>query len=203
MAKGSGSTRSSSPGNRRNSNTKGEILAVSTVNNGGVALAENAAVEHHPRIAQIASERLREIKTKNEEGERSNIGTQFKCGTISIKLSKVFKEETGIKIENRYIYTGAASLFHHRTGVKAEKGKVANIEDIIKMPLNLGKMDVYVYKQSLIFSDGKNKYVLKPNYKVKSENGKIKIVNHISTSVLKDENTLTEKNGYKKIKLTQ
>lgn len=150
-------------------------------------------------IASDATKRLQNIiEDKNKQGfTRDNV--QFKFGTLPASLAKKYEKITGEKIENRDMYTGASSLFHHRGGQKAEKGKETTLEDIASMPMRISSMDVFVYKNSLVFTDYRNKYVLKPNQRIKTEDGRDIVVNHVSNSKLKDKDIFTRANGYKKI----
>lgn len=97
------------------------------------------------------------------------------------------------------MYTGQTSLFHHRGGKKAEKGKEAELEDIINMPKNIGRMDVFIHSGALVFTDYKNKFVLQPNQRIKINRDKTIVTNHISSSKVKDTSAFFRERGYKKI----
>lgn len=184
MAKNSGDTRMPTP-------TTDAATKTATSNNG--------ALEIHERIASKAVVRLRKIIDDKERDGFTKDATQFKFGTLSRGLAEKYQELTGTKIINRDMYTGASSLFHHRGGEKADKGKETPLEDIANMPINIGAMDVFLFKNEIIFTDYKNKYVLKPNQRVKTENGRIIVTNHVSNSKVKDMDLFTRANGYKKI----
>lgn len=181
-------------------NSGGTPLPAPTSNNEDAGrVSGNNAIEVHERVASKAVARLREIIKDKERYGFTKDASQFKFGTLSSGLAEKYKEITGVKIINRDMYTGASSLFHHRGGEKAEKQKETSFNDIANMPTNIGKMDIFLFKREIVFTDYKNKYVLKPNQRVKTENGKIIVTNHVSNSKVKDVNLFTRANGYKKI----
>lgn len=182
MAKGSGSTRMLRP------KEKGQSVLVAK------------AINFNRELASAASARLfKIIEDRTKEG-RSLDGSLFKFGEITEELSAAYKKRTGVEIQNNGMYTGQSVLFHHRTGEKADKDKLVELDAIANMPLAIKDMDAYLYKKEIIFSDNVNKYVLRPNVELKGKDGKIKIINHVSSSKLKDSHVLTRANGY--IKLT-
>lgn len=184
MAKNSGGTRTSMPAT--NSTTR-----AATTNNG--------ALEIHERIALKAATRLRKIIEDKALNGFTKDAIQFKFGTLSSVLAERYQELTGTRIINRDMYTGASSLFHHRGGEKADKGKETPLEDIANMPINIGAMDVYIHSGAIVFTDYKNKFVLQPNQKVKINREKTIVTNHLSSSRVKDKNSFDKYHGYIKI----
>lgn len=183
MAKGSGSIRVQYPHNRKQKSSVRHAIA------------------YNARIAIAACNRLRKIINDRATMGRSKDGSLFKFGEITDELCKVYKRMTGEEIKGKDMYTGQKVLFHHRTEVKADKDKLANLSDIAQMPMTIQNMDVYIYKKDIAFSDNINKYVLKPNVTIKAQNGEEKIINHVSSSRLKDASVFTRANGYRKITL--
>lgn len=183
MAKGSGKTRMRGPSLKR--------TILKNKNTEKIIYLNNLASDASERLSKIIADKKRDGFT------RDNV--QFKFGTLPNLLADKYEKMTGEKIENKDMYTGASSLLHHRGGQKAEKGKETPLEDISTMPMRIMSMDVFVYKNSLVFTDYKNKFVLKPNQRVKTEDGKIIVTNHVSSSKLKDKNVFTRANGYRKI----
>lgn len=187
MAKGSGSTRIYSP----SKNIERSVANVSS----------NKLIEVHERIAAAASARLKQILEDKIKYGYSKDANAFKFGKLSNDAARKFEEITGIVIKNKDIYTGQKAMFHHRGGQKAEANKESSFEDIINMPLNIGKMDAYVHTGAIIFTDYKNKFVLKPNEEVRISKEKVIVTNHISSSKVKDASDFTEEKGYIKITL--
>lgn len=185
MAKGSGGTKALYPQGSAGNNT--------------IVISANGVVEEHPRIAAEATARLKKILEEKEEKGYSTDANNFKFGRLSSIAARKFEELTGIAIQNKDMYTGQKALFHHRGGDKAEAGKEADLEDIIQMPMNIGKMDVFVHTGALVFTDYKNKYVVQPNQKVKINREKVIVTNHVSSSKVKDASDFVEEKGYKKI----
>lgn len=162
-------------------------------------VSKNTILEVHSRIASAASMRLRQIVENKARNGFSRDTNQFKFGVLSDEGVKKYEKITGIKILNKDMYTGQASIFHHRGGKKAEKGKEAELEDIINMPKNIGSMDVYIHSGALVFTDYKNKYVLQPNQSVKIDRNKTIVTNHMSSSKVKDRESFDIERGYIKI----
>ena len=181
MAKASGNTRSQYPRNKKDT------------------LVVKHAIVYDESVAIAACDRLQKIIGDRIMFGHSTDGSLFKFGEVSDELRKIYKNITGEEIQGKDMYTGQKVLFHHRTGEKADKDKLATLEDIAQMPKNIQKMDAYIYKKDIVFSDNKNKYVLKPNKVIRNENGKEKVINHVSSSKLKDANIFKRANGYIKI----
>ncbi len=163
------------------------------------SLVAKHAIVYNESIAVAACARLRKIIDDRVKAGYSKDGNLFKFGEISDKLRQVYKKITGEEIYGKDMYTGQKVLFHHRTGEKAEKDKLATLEDMVQLPKNIRNMDVYIHKKEIVFSDNKNKYVLRPNVTIKNKNGEEKVINHVGSSKLKDENVFKRSNGYIKI----
>lgn len=182
MAKGSGNTRSYSP----------SILNQQSLNKEGL-------ITMNEEIAFEASERLKKIVKDRELYGYSRDSKSFKFGTLPDTYAKIFEEKTGIEIVSKDMYTGQSSLFHHRGGQKSDRGKETSIEDIIEMPKKIMEMDAYISRDAIVFTDYKNKYIMKPNQKIKTEEGKIIVTNHVSSSRVIDSNEFKKGREYEKI----
>lgn len=68
---------------------------------------------------------------------------------------------------------------------KRAKGIAVSEKDLADFPKKRKKMDLYYdsIKRNFIYTDGKAKYVVHPNYRLTLPDGKSKVVNFITASV--------------------
>lgn len=207
MAKGNGNTRGFGA---RVSNVRAYMgeAAYASAQEMKAALAElknysdNNAIIKDNALATSSVNRLNKILKDKQAGGVSYDTEQFKFATMSPLLAEAFEDITGIEVLNLDMYTGQSSMFHHRTGTKVTAGKVASLQDIAKMPANIGKMDIYQQRDGIVFTDYKNKFVLKPNTVIRLSDNKTIVTNHVSSSTVKDPKDFTVKKGYRRIKIT-
>lgn len=208
MAKGNGNTRGLS--SSRTSEVRaysGEVLYASDSEiNAALAglknYSDNNAIIEDSALATRSVNRLNQILRDKQASGKSYDTEQFKFATMSPLLAEAFEAMTGIEVLNLDMYTGQASMFHHRTGEKALRGKVVSLHDIANMPANIGKMDIYESRNAIVFTDYKNKYILEPNRVVQISKKKRIVTNHMSSSVVIDKNEFTPEKGYRRIKIT-
>ena len=111
-----------------------------------------------------------------------------------------FAKENNITLGSNAVYMSGKSITHATREVKQNKGIAVSDNDLINFPKNRSKMSLYFDKETrnFTYTDGQNKFIIHPNYKIKTNNGKIRIVNFITASKTNGKEFNMQK--YKKIK---
>ncbi|MBQ8070686.1 MAG: hypothetical protein IJ202_07540 [Bacteroidales bacterium] len=128
-------------------------------------------------------------------------GAYIQLGDLSDILVNEVKRLSGLEIQGKALYTSTKTLTHHRTGQKLLRGKVVPMEDFRTLAVDILKMDIYEKSGALVFTDYKNKYVVKVNQKIKVCKGKDIVANHISSSRVTSSQEFSS--GYSPIKKTR
>lgn len=122
------------------------------------------------------------------------INDKKKQGYSKLKPKKIGETESrmidfaiqhDIEISNEGLYLTADRIMHAQRDAKIEKGLSVSEEDMIRFPTLYKKMDLYYDKNKGVFAytDGRRvKFIVHPNYQIKTQSGKIKVVNLITAS---------------------
>lgn len=139
----------------------------------------NVRQEARKKIAKV----IEDINSKGFSMEKP-----FKIGEVEKRL-KDFANENGVALGSREMYMTTAQIAHSVRDTKKEKGLAVSEDDLKNFPIKMNSMDLYHDKETnnFTYSDGKNKYILNPNYEIKLENGKSKVVNYITASKMVDD----------------
>ena len=90
-----------------------------------------------------------------------------------------------IEISNNGLYLTADRIMHAQRDGKIERGISVSEEDMIRFPTWYKKMSLYYDKNKGVFAytDGlRVKFIVHPTYKIKTQSGKIRVVNLITAS---------------------
>ena len=80
---------------------------------------------------------------------------------------KKYAEENNIELGSSDVYMSSHTLSHSGREHKVNIGKAVPKEDIIAFPMTRHNMDMSFDGDAFIFTDGKAKYVIQPNYAIK------------------------------------
>ncbi len=103
----------------------------------------------------------------------------FAFGRVEKRMSE-HAAANGITLGSRSMYMSPKSLSHARRGNKERAGLVLSIADIATFPKARRKMDLYFDGESYIYTDYKSKFIIHPNYVLKTGKGKSRKVAFIT-----------------------
>lgn len=103
----------------------------------------------------------------------------FAFGRIERRMDEHAKAN-GITLGSRSMYMSPKSLSHARRGNKERAGLALSIADIAAFPKARRKMDLYFDGESYIYTDYKSKFIIHPNYAIKTGKGKSRKVAFIT-----------------------
>ena len=109
----------------------------------------------------------------------------FSIGEVEARMSQ-FAAANGITLGSNELYMSAKQLRHCRRASKNVKGLVVTDDDLIAFPRKRFKMDLYFDGECFIYTDGKSKYIVHPNYRMKISREVVKLVNFITATKVKD-----------------
>lgn len=89
---------------------------------------------------------------------------------------KKYAEEHKIELGSLDVYMSSHSLSHAEREHKVIVGKAVSKDDIIAFPITRHKMEMSFDGEAFIFTDGRAKYVIHPNYEIKLERKRTKKV---------------------------
>lgn len=121
----------------------------------------------------------------------------FSIGKIEKRMA-VFARINDVILGGDELYMSAKQLQHSMRASKGAKGLVVSKEDLISFPSRRFAMELYYDGQCFIYTDGKSKYIVHPNYTMKISREIVKKVNFITASRRVDKN---EFNGKRYIKI--
>ena len=107
----------------------------------------------------------------------------FIIGAVEDRMRK-YAEENSIELGSSDVYMSSHSLSHSEREHKVKIGKAVLKEDIIAFPMTRHKMDMSYDGEAFIFTDGKAKYVIHPNYAIKIDRKREKKVVFITATLL-------------------
>jgi len=121
----------------------------------------------------------------------------FSIGKIEERMAE-FAKINDIILGGDELYMSAKQLQHSLRASKEAKDLVVSKEELIAFPARRFTMELYYDGECFIYTDGKSKYIVHPNYKMKISREVVKRVNFITASRRIDR---MEFNGKRYIKI--
>lgn len=105
----------------------------------------------------------------------------FIIGAVEDRMKK-YAEENNIELGSSDVYMSSHSLSHSEREHKVSIGKAVPKEEIIAFPMTRHNMDMSYDGNAFIFTDGKAKFVIHPNYSIKIDRKRVKKVVFITAT---------------------
>ena len=105
----------------------------------------------------------------------------FSIGKIEERMAE-FAKINDIILGGDELYMSAKQLCHSLRASKEAKDLVVSKEELISFPARRFTMELYYDGECFIYTDGKSKYIVHPNYKMKISREIVKRVNFITAS---------------------
>lgn len=121
----------------------------------------------------------------------------FVVGKVEERMM-LFADSNGIVLGCDYLYMSAKQLQHSMRPSKSRKDLVVEEEELIRFPQNRFQMDMYYDGECFIYTNGRSKFIVHPNYEIKISHDKFKVVNFITATKSKDKK---EFNGKRYVKI--
>ena len=121
----------------------------------------------------------------------------FSIGKIEERMAE-FAKINDIILGGDELYMSAKQLQHSLRASKEAKDLVVSKEELITFPSRRFTMELYYDGECFIYTDGKSKYIVHPNYKMKISREIVKRVNFITASRRIDK---MEFNGKRYVKI--
>lgn len=111
----------------------------------------------------------------------------FSVGAVE-KRMKDYANTNGISIASGNLYMSPKSISHSQRATKVRKGLAVSDMDLIQFPKNRAKMDLFYDGAVFVYTDYKAKFIVHPNYEIKTPKGKTNKVNFITATKVTDSN---------------
>lgn len=113
----------------------------------------------------------------------------FIIGSVEKRMTD-FSKENGIKIAGTDIYMTPQKIMHSLRDSKVNKNLTVSEKDLKNFPFDRFKMRLYydTASKNFTYTDGKNKFIINPNYQLKLQSGKTVVVNYITATKMRDNN---------------
>ena len=121
----------------------------------------------------------------------------FEIGKVEERMMQ-FSQVNAIILASDELYISAKQLQHCLRASKATKGLVVDDRDLIEFPQNRFQMELYYDGECFIYTDGRSKFIIHPNYQMKVNREVVKLVNFITATRRTDKK---EFNGKRYIKI--
>ena len=105
----------------------------------------------------------------------------FIIGAVEERMRQ-YALENNIELGSSDVYMSSRSLSHSEREHKVNIGKAVEKEEIIAFPMTRHDMDMSYDGEAFIFTNGKAKFVIHPNYEIKIEREKAKRVVFITAT---------------------
>ena len=109
----------------------------------------------------------------------------FVVGNVEERM-KQFALVNGITLGGDELYMSAKQLQHCLRASKGVKGLVVDDADLIRCPKSRFQMELYYDDECFIYTDGRSKFIIHPNYKMKISRDLVTQVNFITATRVKD-----------------
>ncbi len=109
----------------------------------------------------------------------------FVVGNVEERM-KQFALVNGITLGGDELYMSAKQLQHCLRASKGVKGLVVDDADLIRFPKSRFQMELYYDDECFIYTDGRSKFIIHPNYKMKISRDLVTKVNFITATRVKD-----------------
>ena len=107
----------------------------------------------------------------------------FIIGAVEERMRQ-YAIENNIELGSTDVYMSSRSLSHSEREHKVNIGKAVEKEEIIAFPMTRHDMDMSYDGEAFIFTNGKAKFVIHPNYEIKIDRKKTKKVVFITATQL-------------------
>ena len=104
-----------------------------------------------------------------------------------------FAQQNGITLGCESLYMSPKQLQHSMRQSKSQKDLVVEEIELIKFPKTRFGMDLYYDGECFIYTNGRSKFIIHPNYEIKISRDKYKVVNFITATKVKDPAEFTIK----------
>lgn len=115
--------------------------------------------------------------------EQNGYSTQppFRVGMVDAEI-RSYSNANGIELGSNSMYMSPAQIGHTMRALHAAKGIDISARELASFPRRKGGMEIYHDSNGdkFVYYDGKNKYVVQPNYRLKLPTGRTKVVNFIT-----------------------
>ena len=109
----------------------------------------------------------------------------FSIGKVELRMLQ-FALSNNVLLGSDDLFMSAKQLQHCMRASKDAKGLVVDEADLIGFPHNRFSMDLYFDGECFIYTDGKSKFIVHPNYKMKISREVVKKVYFITATKVKD-----------------
>ena len=139
---------------------------------------------------------LKDLRTKGKSEQHP-----FPIGKIEDEM-KLFSKQNGITLHSNEIYMSVKSLKHGIRDSKRRDGKDVPESQLISFPRSRRNMSIFYDGEAFIYVDFKKKakYVIKPNYELKIDRKKTKVVNYVTSSKLGPIESFADATRFKRVK---
>lgn len=122
----------------------------------------------------------------------------FTVGKVEDRMRQ-YAKENGVKLSSRNIYMTSQQIAHATRETKKTAGKVVSRSAMMGFPKKMKGMKLYydTKKGNFVYSDGRNKFIIHPNYQLKIRRNMKTKVNFVTASKT-DGREFNQKN-YEKI----
>ena len=121
----------------------------------------------------------------------------FEIGAVEERMLR-YASLNGIVLASNQLYMSAKQLQHSMRPSKSQKDLVVEESELIAFPQERFKMDLYFDGECFIYTNGRSKFIVHPNYEIKISRDKFKVINFITATKAKDKK---EFNGKRYIKI--
>ena len=109
-----------------------------------------------------------------------------------------YANRNGITLGSKDIYMGSKSISHTMRETKRQKRLAISEGDLISFPVSRRKMELFYDGEGFIYTDRKSKYIIHPNYKIETSNGKTRKAMFVTAGRVNDPREF-ENPKYKKV----
>ena len=109
----------------------------------------------------------------------------FEIGEIEERM-KLFAQAHDISLGCNSLYMSSKQLQHSMRLSKSQKDLVVEEQELIGFPRLRFSMDLYYDGECFIYTNGRSKFIIHPNHEIKICRGKVKVVNFITATKVKD-----------------
>ena len=133
-----------------------------------------------------AARKIRDVLS--EIGRKGySTASPFSVGKLEKRMIE-YANNNGITLGGKSLYMGPKSISHATRSVKIRNGIAVSGTTLAKFPSNRSKMDLYYEGKVFVYTDYKSKFIIHPDYVIKTKNGKARKVNFITASKVNDPN---------------
>ena len=152
---------------------------------GGVGGGKSNSLAKQEERIKIASANIgNAIKEYNEKGYITSL--PINVGKVENEVARHAKS-IGKPLENNTMYFTGNALVHSMRDMKQNEGIAVSAKDFKAFPKTKSSMKVYYDKSTgnYTYTNGKNKFVLQPNVRVKLKNGKKSVVSLVTATKMR------------------